>query len=491
MKGTEVAAPKAKPEESAKPRKSKGEGKGSKGGKSGGKGKRKSDVAQAPPAAVAEAGSTENVIPMATLLAARQAALKEAPSTECKFSVKAVEKPAEPAPSASEKKSAKVPARALAIDPLVGPAVANPLVAAGLLPGSPYGLPSPYGPAAIPSPVTPGPKAPPGSSGDAADTKDRKKNKKNKAEVPDPAASLTPEQLRVLQQQQYIAMMQEQYMQQQYYFAALAMQQKGAKGKGKGKGGGKAAKGGDGPGGKSKGDKKGKKPEGGSPEEIRETMTYYFSDQNLQTDDFLLTAMDKENGWVHLAMIASFNRMQKLRGTVASIAEYVKDNERLEVDGEGVRVRLRDPEVREMYMNYKPQRKGSQAKKTPDDGGLIAEIRKAVDKASFSSEEIFKKVSEGADEINIAHFREVLKHFEETAGIKATDDQEQAVWKVLDKNGDGGCDLSEFVATFGAGKAKASQPSEGTEQEAPAEGGAAKEADAAEGEAKQDGCMVM
>jgi len=490
VKGTEVPAPKAKPEESAKPRKSKGEGKGGKGGKGGGKGKRKSDSAQAAPAPVAEAGSNENVIPMATLLAARQAALKEAPSSECKFSVKAVEKQAEPAPSASEKKPAKVPAKPLAIDPLVGPAAVNPLLAGGLLPGSLYGLPSPYGPAAIPSPVTPGPKAPPSSSNDTGDTKDRKKGKKNKAEAADAGPTLTPEQLRALQQQQYMAMLQEQYMQQQYYWA-LAMQGKGSKGKGKGKGGGKAAKGGDGFGGKGKGDKKSKKPEGGSPDEIRETMLYYFSDTNLQTDDFLLSAMDKEHGWVHLAMIASFNRMQKLRGTVASIAEYLKDNDRLEVDSEGVRVRLRDPEVRETYMNFKPQRKGSQQKKTPDDGGLIAEIRKAVDKANLSTEEIFKKVSEGADEINSAHFREVLKHFEETAGIKATEEQEQAVWKVLDKNGDGGCDLAEFVATFGAGKAKSTEPSDGTDEKAPAQDGAAPEGAAAEGEAKQDGCMVM
>ncbi|BEI86548.1 hypothetical protein CcaverHIS002_0608350 [Cutaneotrichosporon cavernicola] len=64
---------------------------------------------------------------------------------------------------------------------------------------------------------------------------------------------------------------------------------------------------------------------------------YYFSIQNLVMDFFLRQQMDAE-GWIEIAMIASFNRIKTLTADVAIVTEVMGLSDLLELDGERVRL---------------------------------------------------------------------------------------------------------------------------------------------------------
>ncbi|GMK57820.1 hypothetical protein CspeluHIS016_0406540 [Cutaneotrichosporon spelunceum] len=64
---------------------------------------------------------------------------------------------------------------------------------------------------------------------------------------------------------------------------------------------------------------------------------YYFSIQNLVMDFFLRQQMDAE-GWIDIAMIASFNRIKTLTADVAIVREVMALSSLLELDGDRVRL---------------------------------------------------------------------------------------------------------------------------------------------------------
>jgi len=47
---------------------------------------------------------------------------------------------------------------------------------------------------------------------------------------------------------------------------------------------------------------------------------YYFSDSNLDDDDFLKSLMD-ENGWVPVSKVADFNRLKKMTTDIQLIVD--------------------------------------------------------------------------------------------------------------------------------------------------------------------------
>jgi hypothetical protein len=63
---------------------------------------------------------------------------------------------------------------------------------------------------------------------------------------------------------------------------------------------------------------------------IRLQIEYYFSEENLRKDEYLKSAMDAE-GYVSLAKIKTFRRIQQLGADAATMVEAVKSSTKLDV----------------------------------------------------------------------------------------------------------------------------------------------------------------
>jgi lupus La protein len=83
--------------------------------------------------------------------------------------------------------------------------------------------------------------------------------------------------------------------------------------------------------------------------EILKQVEFYFSDANLPRDKFLWTqtqADPKKEGWVSIATIASFKRMQRFKPLEAIVAALRESKELLDVNEEGTHVRRKVPLVK-------------------------------------------------------------------------------------------------------------------------------------------------
>ncbi|SCU94316.1 LAME_0F06986g1_1 [Lachancea meyersii CBS 8951] len=69
---------------------------------------------------------------------------------------------------------------------------------------------------------------------------------------------------------------------------------------------------------------------------------FYFSEFNLPYDKFLRTTAEKNEGWVPISTIATFNRMKKFR-PVDKVVETLRDSSILEVSEDGENVKRRVP----------------------------------------------------------------------------------------------------------------------------------------------------
>ncbi|KAI3757250.1 hypothetical protein L6452_04784 [Arctium lappa] len=72
---------------------------------------------------------------------------------------------------------------------------------------------------------------------------------------------------------------------------------------------------------------------------ILNQIEYYFSDANLVKDNFLRSNMDEE-GWVSIALIAGFRRVQNLTTDVQIILNSLRDSSSVEIQGDKVRRRI-------------------------------------------------------------------------------------------------------------------------------------------------------
>ncbi|KAI6685402.1 hypothetical protein NL676_031315 [Syzygium grande] len=71
---------------------------------------------------------------------------------------------------------------------------------------------------------------------------------------------------------------------------------------------------------------------------IIKQIEYYFSDENLQNDNYLIELMD-EQGWVSISKIANFRRVQKMCTDIQFILYALQSSSTIEVKGDNIRKR--------------------------------------------------------------------------------------------------------------------------------------------------------
>ncbi|GMI77748.1 La related protein 6a [Hibiscus trionum] len=77
---------------------------------------------------------------------------------------------------------------------------------------------------------------------------------------------------------------------------------------------------------------------------IIKQVEYYFSDENLQTDKYMMSLIKKnKEGFVSISMIASFRRMKRLTRSHPSIVAALKESSMLVVSSDGKKVKRRNP----------------------------------------------------------------------------------------------------------------------------------------------------
>eukprot|EP00928_Gymnodinium_smaydae_P026878 TRINITY_DN20967_c0_g2_i1.p1 TRINITY_DN20967_c0_g2~~TRINITY_DN20967_c0_g2_i1.p1 ORF type:complete len:548 (+),score=162.89 TRINITY_DN20967_c0_g2_i1:95-1738(+) len=104
--------------------------------------------------------------------------------------------------------------------------------------------------------------------------------------------------------------------------------------------------------------------------QIQQQVEYYFSEENLPKDKYLRSILD-DKGWVKLADLAAFPRLQGMGATVKSISAALKNSSYLSVSRDRQRVRLRDASVREKLLDAKPAKQTEKGKK--NEGAKLAE----------------------------------------------------------------------------------------------------------------------
>mmetsp|Transcript_72548 Transcript_72548/g.210048 ORF Transcript_72548/g.210048 Transcript_72548/m.210048 type:complete len:495 (+) Transcript_72548:96-1580(+) len=74
--------------------------------------------------------------------------------------------------------------------------------------------------------------------------------------------------------------------------------------------------------------------------QVQQQLEYYFGQDNLIRDVFLRTRMNQD-GWVAVALLAGFRRIQYLTSDMSIMLEAITASSKLELDSEGAHVRLR------------------------------------------------------------------------------------------------------------------------------------------------------
>jgi La-related protein 7 len=98
-------------------------------------------------------------------------------------------------------------------------------------------------------------------------------------------------------------------------------------------------------------------------QKIIRQVEYYFSDENLPGDKFLLTAMKKnKKGFVPISTIATFHKMKKLTRDLALIVSALKESSFLVVSSDGKKVKrlsplpeVRDPKIFTVLVENLPE----------------------------------------------------------------------------------------------------------------------------------------
>jgi len=84
-------------------------------------------------------------------------------------------------------------------------------------------------------------------------------------------------------------------------------------------------------------------------EKIIEQAEYYFSDENLKRDGFLLKHVKRnKEGFVNLKLLASFKKMRSLSRDYRVIGEALKDSTNLVVNDNGLKIRRANPLPKEL-----------------------------------------------------------------------------------------------------------------------------------------------
>jgi len=98
-----------------------------------------------------------------------------------------------------------------------------------------------------------------------------------------------------------------------------------------------------------------KAPDSKVQSKVRSQIEYYFSEGNVGSDTYLLSCMDCK-GWVSLAVLVKFPRVQALVGSVGAVAccsLALADSSSVEVSEDGLKVRIRNVEARGVHLQNK------------------------------------------------------------------------------------------------------------------------------------------
>ena len=136
--------------------------------------------------------------------------------------------------------------------------------------------------------------------------------------------------------------------------------------------------------------------------ECLKQVEFYFSEFNFPYDRFLRTTADKNDGWVPIGSIATFNRMKKFR-PIEKVVETLRTSEVLEVSADGENVKRRVP----LDLNKDKEARLEQNKRTiavmniPHDDetaegaeGAAAATPVDLNKLQLQLEELFGKLGE-------------------------------------------------------------------------------------------------
>lgn len=88
--------------------------------------------------------------------------------------------------------------------------------------------------------------------------------------------------------------------------------------------------------------------------DVRKQVEFYFSDSNLQTDNFLWKLCEKNDGWIDLDVILTFNRMKKYK-PITRVIEALKKSTKIILSEDEKKVKRKDPlmDFKEMKLNRK------------------------------------------------------------------------------------------------------------------------------------------
>ncbi|KAI9113083.1 hypothetical protein K1719_015608 [Acacia pycnantha] len=100
---------------------------------------------------------------------------------------------------------------------------------------------------------------------------------------------------------------------------------------------------------------------------------YYFSDANLVNDEFLISKMD-EQGWVPIALIANFHRVQNLTTDKKLILDSLRNSAVVEVQGD--KLRRRNEWMKWLPSSLRRADSGSSSPVEPSCSNLAADFQK-------------------------------------------------------------------------------------------------------------------
>ncbi|XP_041989522.1 la-related protein 1A-like isoform X1 [Salvia splendens] len=140
---------------------------------------------------------------------------------------------------------------------------------------------------------------------------------------------------------------------------------------------------------------------------IVKQIEYYFSDENLQNDPYLISLMDNQ-GWVPVSSIAGFKRVKQMNVEIPFIIDALQTSESVEVQGEKMRRRNEWSKWISKSVNSEPKSTGGNSIKNDDqkenkrdspDGttGLLPPDESLVDSLPLASDTLVSTIKSSTE----------------------------------------------------------------------------------------------
>ncbi|XP_076899445.1 la-related protein 1A-like [Bidens hawaiensis] len=153
---------------------------------------------------------------------------------------------------------------------------------------------------------------------------------------------------------------------------------------------------------------------------LRNQIEYYFSDQNLQNDRYLISLMD-DQGWVPISTIADFKRVKSMSTDLPLIIDALQSSSTLEVQGEKIR-------KREDWSKWLPASVGNKSSSNEEHSTKQSEKNNKVDsfKKDASGENIDKVCDDFASTFMFDEELE-LEHKDQSSKTRVDDEDDELV----------------------------------------------------------------